>query len=1187
MAGALRITTLNARSVKGIAKMCQLRAFMERIRPDVLLLQETNITQDDAEAAFPEYCTLANPPVRASTGTLIVCRQMPDLHILSHVIIAEGFAQMVRLGVGTGRRMQVICIVHVYVPNDRPSAMDVLAEVGATLATRLAARDSESTADIVIMAGDFNCTLSPRYDRVSRVEKSPVVARRLAAIVRRHDLCDVWREKRGREEGFTYHSPADPGIASRLDRFYVERHALASVRTVSLLPSFSDHYAVTIECVVAAAFSYPPPYWRFRNVLLENDGYVVFMSDVLRELQHSHDDPVINWELIKSEAQATTKIFEKISRGEDHRLLRQLEESAMANSGLRAWEGRAEVRNWYAEGGETTSAIRGWEDVVAADKPAGSHLSRAVRRLRPQPLTSLDTEEGLLTETGELATYIGRHFAKVFEADVGCSGGATPTARVLPEDSRLFCEADLTSADYDAALEGLTRGKAPGMDGLTVEFYRRFWRFLRGPFVAMADESFRRGCLPLSARRAVISLLHKKGDRQTLRNWRPVSLTNTDYKVIAKALATRLRSVIADVVSEEQGCGVPGRSILDNVAFIRDAIRWANDTRENLAILALDQQGAFDRVEHQFLFRTLREMQFGEAFIKKVATLYAQASCVVRVGNSLTPPVALGRGVRQGCPMSGHLYAIAIEPLLLRIKRSVSGMLLPSTPPTRLGLSAYADDVTVFLTDAGDLEAIHSAFSDYAAQSGARLNREKSTGLLCGPWRRGGERPRGCYKWATDGAKFLGVWLGNDPVEERRRVEADLSDRVRLGIARWERVAGRLSLRGRVRVANQYLAPKLWHTLHHVQLGTAAIRSLQAIFVDFVWGGGRHWVDAETLCAPVGQGGLGLVDVRDKVSAFRIQSVMRYLAAGDDDPRRALTSYFFSQRATRLSFYASVRAAWESLEVKRAGEDGRPTPTGWPPPTDVPSAHFFVENGRRERCSLPLKKRDVYVVVRHKGKADEWPIKGRLTDDAVLWGSLYRTPSFGRDRDVAWRLAHDRLADAVFLHRAGLRDDRACRWCPDAVATTWHVMYECSEAKVLWRRMRATLKEITGRGAILVKDVHCGFDLGRWKQADASLANYVVTLGKACIYKCFTAAEKGTRSFAGYWAAFIAALKRRVLQEYTVSRARRNLEVFTGFWCHRRILCRLGEDGDLELGPLLREDEEDDGEDDGEDVADC
>ncbi|CAM2106019.1 unnamed protein product [Caretta caretta] len=90
--------------------------------------------------------------------------------------------------------------------------------------------------------------------------------------------------------------------------------------------------------------------------------------------------------------------------------------------------------------------------------------------------------------------------------------------------------------------------KSPGMDGLTVDFYHAFWDILGPDLATVWAESLQGRVLPLSCRRAVLILLTKKGDRRDLRNWHPVSLLSTDYKIVAKAISLRLGSVMADVI---------------------------------------------------------------------------------------------------------------------------------------------------------------------------------------------------------------------------------------------------------------------------------------------------------------------------------------------------------------------------------------------------------------------------------------------------------------------------------------------------------------------------------------------------------------------------------------------------------------------------------------------------------------
>ena len=88
-----------------------------------------------------------------------------------------------------------------------------------------------------------------------------------------------------------------------------------------------------------------------------------------------------------------------------------------------------------------------------------------------------------------------------------------------------------------------------------------------------------------------------------------------------------------------------------------------------LGLMIIDQAKAFDRVDHQYLFSALKGMGFGEKFISYVKLLYSDTYCMVKVNNRLCPPFSFRRGIRQGCPLSGLLYTIALEPLLASIRQ--------------------------------------------------------------------------------------------------------------------------------------------------------------------------------------------------------------------------------------------------------------------------------------------------------------------------------------------------------------------------------------------------------------------------------------------------------------------------------------------------------------------------------------
>ena len=146
--------------------------------------------------------------------------------------------------------------------------------------------------------------------------------------------------------------------------------------------------------------------------------------------------------------------------------------------------------------------------------------------------------------------------------------------------------------------------------------------------VNVLNASFDSGLPPSSCRSAIISFSFQKGDQLLHKNWRPISLLNMDYKLCARTLAGRLLKVIHYVVASDQTCGVPGRFIGGNVSLLRDIVDVANETNLPVAILSLDQEKAFDRVDWNFLLATLFKIGFSPSFISWVRLLYAEIHCV-------------------------------------------------------------------------------------------------------------------------------------------------------------------------------------------------------------------------------------------------------------------------------------------------------------------------------------------------------------------------------------------------------------------------------------------------------------------------------------------------------------------------------------------------------------------------------
>lgn len=247
--------------------------------------------------------------------------------------------------------------------------------------------------------------------------------------------------------------------------------------------------------------------------------------------------------------------------------------------------------------------------------------------------------------------------------------------------------------------------------------------------LVVLNDSLARGLMPLSCRRAVLTLLPKKGDLTDIKCWRLVSLLCSDYKLLSKVLANRLAEVMDQVIHPDQTYCVPGRSIFDNVSLIRDLLDVFKMLNLDCGLISLDQEKAFDRVDHVYLWRVLEAFGFCRKFIDQVKVLYSDIQSILKVNGGLCAPFGACRGIRQGCSLSGMLYSLAIEPLLQKIRMKLHGISLPNCNGNFL-LSAYADDIVVMISKQSDVQVLSELLGKFKVLSSANINWNKSEAIL-------------------------------------------------------------------------------------------------------------------------------------------------------------------------------------------------------------------------------------------------------------------------------------------------------------------------------------------------------------------------------------------------------------------------------------------------------------------------
>ena len=143
-----------------------------------------------------------------------------------------------------------------------------------------------------------------------------------------------------------------------------------------------------------------------------------------------------------------------------------------------------------------------------------------------------------------------------------------------------------------------------------------------------------------------------KDDKRLAKNWRPISLLNCDYKLASKIITDRLKQVMPSIVHSDQTCSVVGRSVFSNLHLICDTLDMINKTDKTGIFVMLDEMKGFDRVNHDFLMRVLAKFGFGPSFCRWVSLFCSNVFSQIICKGTLSTPIFLERGVRQGCPLS-------------------------------------------------------------------------------------------------------------------------------------------------------------------------------------------------------------------------------------------------------------------------------------------------------------------------------------------------------------------------------------------------------------------------------------------------------------------------------------------------------------------------------------------------------
>jgi len=379
----------------------------------------------------------------------------------------------------------------------------------------------------------------------------------------------------------------------------------------------------------------------------------------------------------------------------------------------------------------------------------------------------------------------------------------------------------------------MNKGSSPGLDGLTTEFYKCFWGKMQNVVVESFNSSFLNGTLSFSQTAAGLTLLHKGKElpKNKLQNWRPISLTNTDYKILAKCLANRVCKVVDTIVNKDQVGYIKGRNVSTTLRTIDDIIDYWNLKDKPGILLALDFRKAFDSISKNFMLGAFRKFGFGKDFLQWVKVIFHNTrSCIIYNG-WVSENFDIQCGIRQGCPFSPLAFIIGLELLAIRIRESNNIRGLTIDIENFLKILLYADDITVFLENENDVNNVMLIIEEFSEVSGLHSNKNKSEAMGIG---RSKIANFNCgIKWVNE-IKTLGIYFSNTKCASLNEKNWEQKIvRIKQIIATWEK--RNLSLLGKICVIKTFLLSQLVNVLQSICLPEKILKEINTLLYRFLW----------------------------------------------------------------------------------------------------------------------------------------------------------------------------------------------------------------------------------------------------------------------------------------------------------------------------------------------------------------
>ncbi|GJZ55540.1 RNA-directed DNA polymerase, eukaryota, partial [Tanacetum coccineum] len=286
-------------------------------------------------------------------------------------------------------------------------------------------------------------------------------------------------------------------------------------------------------------------------------------------------------------------------------------------------------------------------------------------------------------------------------------------------------ERNISNEEIKSVVWDCGTNKSSGPGGFTFEFFCRYWKLLKHDIVEAVKEFFASSTFPARCNSSFIYLIPKIHDAKVVKDYRPISLIGSLYKIITKILANRLRFVISGFISDVQSTFVSNRQILDGLFILNELLSWCKHRKFKVMVFKVDFKKAFDSTRWDYLQDILKMFGFSNKWRGWINGYLNSAMGLVLVNGSPTSEFQFHKGLFAGIPIDSslilsHLFFADDAIFVKEVKAAATtmGCLIFTTPFVHLGVKV-----------GGAMSRIKS-WDDVVAKVSSRLSKWKLQTIL-------------------------------------------------------------------------------------------------------------------------------------------------------------------------------------------------------------------------------------------------------------------------------------------------------------------------------------------------------------------------------------------------------------------------------------------------------------------------